>query len=260
MKLLAWAVSAGLVAGSFLLASAANAQGSAPNGADQGRLSRASDVDYPYAGAPPPRPPMPPRPYGYGPDYGYAPPPPPYGYGGYGPQLLPLPEVYAVLRENGFSPLGAPYQRGMTYVIAAMDRGGEDGRLVIDARNGRIIRFVPASRWGEAYDRMGYGMDAPYPPAGAMPPPIVIRGAPRPPGSIPRVASRTVPMPSPKPTAAGKPVEPTQQSAATETKPAAPPAATPPQAASTTVGEAKVVPQAPQILPTQKMPVAQGLD
>jgi hypothetical protein len=263
MKLLAWAMSAGVVAGSVLLASAANAQGSAPNGADQARLSRASDVDNPYAGAPPP-PPMPPRPYGYGygPDYGYAPPPPPppYGYGGYGPQLLPLPEVYAVLRENGFSPLGAPYQRGMTYVIAAMDRGGEDGRLVIDARNGRIIRFVPASRWGEAYDRMGYGMDAPYPPAGAMPPPIVIRGAPRPPGSIPRVASRTVPMPSPKPTAAGKPSEPTQQSAATETKPAAPPApqaATPPQATNTTVGEAKVV---PQIQPTQKMPAAQGLD
>jgi hypothetical protein len=259
MKLLAWAMSAGLVAGSVLLsgflATAANAQGSAPNGADQGRLSRASDVDNPYAGAPPPPPPMPPRPYGYGPDYGYAPPPPPaYGYGGYGPQPLPLPEIYAVLRENGFSPLGAPYQRGMTYVIAAMDRGGEDGRLVIDARNGRIIRFVPASRWGEAYDRMGYGMDAPYPPAGPMPPPIVIRSAPRPPGSIPRVASRTVPMPSPKPTAAGKPLLPTQQSAATETKPAAPP---PPQVPNATVGEVKPV---PQIQPTQKMPVAQGLD
>ena len=252
MKLLAWAMSAGLVAGSVslsgCLATAANAQGSAPNSADQARLSRASDVDGPYTAAPPP-PPMPPRPYGYGPDYGYAPPPPPYGYGGgYGPALLPLPEIYAVLRESGFSPLGAPYQRGMTYVIAAMDRGGEDGRLVIDARNGRIIRFVPASRWGEAYNRMGYEMNAPYPPAGPMPPPIIIRGVPRPPGSIPRVASRTVPLPSPKPTVASQP------SATVETKPVAPQT---PQATNSTVGEAKPV---PQIQPTQKMPAAQGLD
>ena len=82
MKLFAaWAMSARLVGGLFFLASAANAQGAAPNGADQGRLSRASDVDGPYTGAPPP---MPPRSYGYGPDYGYE--PPPYGYG---PQLLP---------------------------------------------------------------------------------------------------------------------------------------------------------------------------
>jgi hypothetical protein len=273
MKLLAaWAVSAGLVIGcSVVLVSAANAQGAAPNAADQARMSRASDMDGPYADVPPP-PRMPPRPYGYGygpgpgPDYGYAPPPPyggptPYGGygGGYGPPPMPLPEIYAVLRENGFSPLGAPFQRGMTYVIAAMDRGGEDGRLVIDARTGRIIRFVPASRWGEAYDRMGYEGD--YPP-GAIPPPTVIRGIPRPPGSIPHVASRTVPMPSPKPPVASRPSEPTQQSAAAETRPAAPPApapqaTTPAQSPNVTVGAAKPV---PQIMPTQKMPAAQGLD
>ena len=262
MKLLAArAISAALVVSSVVFVSAANAQGAAPSATDQARLSKTSDMDGPYADAPPPRPvpPMPPRPYGSGygpgPDYGYAPPPPygGYGYGGgYGPPLMPLPEVYAVLRENGFAPLGAPFQRGMTYVIAAMDRGGEDGRLVIDARTGRIIRFVPASRWGEAYDRMGYEVD--YPP-GAIPPPMVIRGIPRPPGSIPHVASRTVPVPSPKPPLAGKPAEPTQQSAAVETRPAAPTA--PAQAPNVTVGEAKPV---PQIQPTQKMPAAQGLD
>ncbi len=261
MKLFARAVSAGLAATSIIiLASAANAQGAAPNGADQARLSKVSDVDSPYIGAPPPPPPAPPvapRPYGYGygpgPDYGYGP-GPDYGYGpppyGYAPQLLPLAEVYAVLRENGFSPVGAPYQRGMTYVIAVMDRGGEDGRLVIDARNGRIIRFVPASRWGETYNRMGYEID--YPPAGPMPPPIVIRGIPRPPAPIPHVASRTVPVP--KPAVAGRPADASPQSAAADTKPAAP--TTPPQP-NVTVGEAKPV---PQILPTQKMPAAQGLE
>ena len=266
MKLLAaWAMSAGLVVGSVVFVSAANAQGAAPNGGDQARMSRASDMGGPYADAPPP--PMPPRPYGYGygpgPDYGYAPPPPspPYGGyggygGGYGPPLMPPQEVYAVLRDNGFSPLGAPYQRGMTYVIAAMDRGGEDGRLVIDARNGRIIRFVPSSRWGETYDRMGY--EGGYPP-GAIPQPMAIRGIPRPPAPIPRVASRTVPVPTPKPPMTNKPAEPIQQSAAVEAKPATPQAApaAPAQTPNLTVGAAKPV---PQIMPTQKMPAAQGLD
>ena len=55
-----------------------------------------------------------------------------------------------LLRESGFSPLGIPHQRGFVYTIAVIDRGGEDGRLVIDARNGRIIRFVPAYRHGRA--------------------------------------------------------------------------------------------------------------
>ena len=64
------------------------------------------------------------------------------------PGLLPLTEVYAVLRENGFSPLGIPRLRGFVYTIAVIDRGGEDGRLVIDARNGRIIRFMPAYGMG----------------------------------------------------------------------------------------------------------------
>jgi hypothetical protein len=236
-----------VVAGLMFAATAANAQTAAP-------YRGVSDFDGPYE-----------RPYGAMPP---APLPPAYNYGGgYGQPLLPLPEVYAVLRDNGFSPLGAPYRRGMVYTIAAMDRSGQDGRLVIDARNGRIIRFMPAYGYGNSY---GYGGPAPYGENfgpeqmsihgadGTMPPPTVIRGgAPRPPASVPHVASRTVPMPVPKP----------QQSAAVEAKPAAPattsapPAATqanaspPPSAA--TVGEVR---PAPAIRPTQKMPAAQGLD
>ena len=58
--------------------------------------------------------------------------------------LVPPQEVYTVIRESRFSPLGIPRQRGFVYTIAVIDRGGEDGRLVIDARTGRIIRFMPA--------------------------------------------------------------------------------------------------------------------
>src|SRR6185312_6386619 len=150
-----WAVSAILV----VAATAANAQ--APGRA---QYQAASDFEGPYIGGPPPAPV--PGYYGARPEYG---PPAAYGAPGYGPPpLLPPQEVYAVLRDNGFSPLGAPYQRGLTYVIAVIDRGGEDGRLVIDARNGRIIRFTPAFRNGYYGERSGYYGDryAPPPPYG----------------------------------------------------------------------------------------------
>ena len=121
MKLFTGSLAAGLA----LLAGAAQAQ--AP-----GRYTAASDFDAPYAVAPHA---VPGPQYGAGPRYGYGP----------GPGLLPSIEVYAVLRDNGFSPLGIPRLRGFVYTIAVIDRGGEDGRLVIDARNGRIIRFLPSA-------------------------------------------------------------------------------------------------------------------
>src|SRR5215510_14227442 len=130
-----WVLAAGLA----LTATAASAQVAGP--------SRVSDfggpyVDQPYRGGP----------YYAPPPAEVAPPPalpPRYGYGGYGPgyapgyapaALLPPHEVYNIIREAGFSPLGVPRQRGFIYTIAVIDRGGEDGRLVIDARSGRILR------------------------------------------------------------------------------------------------------------------------
>ncbi|HKS18213.1 MAG TPA: hypothetical protein VJS63_03255 [Bradyrhizobium sp.] len=257
-----WVLAAGLVAG----ATAAQAQMAAP-------YRGVSDFSGPYGEAP------------YyredadrgGPYYAppqEAPPPPRYGYG-YGtaaPALLPVQEVYTIIREAGFSPLGIPQQHGYIYTIAVIDRGGEDGRLVIDARNGQIMRFTPAWRTS---GRFSGAYNAVLGRPGPMPPEVTeIRGPPRPPAPVPRVASRTVPVPKANPlgsrpvaeappvkaveTPAAKPVEPTpapQQSAAVQTKPAEtslPPAATP------TVGQAK--PAAAAIQPTQEMPRAQGLD
>lgn len=230
------------------------------NGIAGGAAIAVSDFDGPYA--PPEAPPAPPR-YGYG--YGYE-------ERGPAPVLLPSTEVYAVLRDNGFSPLGIPRLRGSVYTIAVIDRRGDDGRLVIDARDGRIIRFMPAA---DTYGMAPADDDravAPYGPQSALPPPTVIRsGPPRPPVAIPHVASRTVPLPKAAPprgetpVAAAKPaelapqraqapqVQPAQQAAAAPAKPAE---ATP-QAAAPTVGQAK---PAPAILPTQEMPAAQGLD
>jgi hypothetical protein len=206
-------------------------------------------------------------------------------------------EVYAIIRDRGFSPLGAPRQRGYTYVISVLDRDGEDGRLVIDARSGRIIRFVPAFQWGEQYERMRYepGRDLPAPIAPRasldnLPPPAVIKADPRllqatpaaPAGS--QMASRA--MPAPKLTApATRPATPAPQTAAVQPKPEARPTEMKPaeakpaqQTAASAAQPQSVVaankpaaaanpPQAqaeqkpaPQILPTEAMPPAQGLE
>jgi hypothetical protein len=221
-----WIMSAGLV----FTAATANAQGLAPYGAGASPYAHVSDIGGPYAAMPEEIP---------GPRYG--------------PSLLPPQEVYTVLRDNGFSPLGIPQQRGLVYTIAVVDRGGDDGRLVIDARTGRILRFMPAGRMGDNFNQdrpVTYGAVEPQPA------PSPVRGGPRPPAPIPHLASRTVPVPKPSPLAAKPAPEPAQQSASVQPKPAdAPPAAA---AATATVGQAK--PATPAIQPTQDMPKMQGLD
>ena len=232
-----WVLSAGLA----LVAATAHAQGVSPGGTGGSPYMAVSDIGGPYAAMPP-----------EGPGYGY------------GPTLLPPREVYTVLRENGFSPLGVPQQRGLFYVIGVIDRGGDDGRLVIDARNGRIIRFMPAYRLGNNVNEdvpVIYGPGAPRSPMSDL-----RGGVPRPPAPVPRVASRTPLVPIPKaspprvddvkPLAAKPAPEPAQQSAAVQIKPAEAPAV--PPASAPAVVAAK--PAAPPMQPTQEMPKVQGLE
>ena len=235
-----------LAAGLVLLAGSAQAQVPGP-------YTAASDVEAPFAVAPRPVP---------GPSYVPGPsfePGPRYGYS---PGLLPSTEVYSVLRDNGFSPLGIPRLRGFVYTIAAIDRGGADGRLIIDARNGRIIRFLPAYRMGG--DNYYEEQSALHGPFGAQPPQVVARppqaqapdqvqAEPRP--SRPaHVASRTVPMPKASPIAAKPAAAPVQQATAPAPKSAEVQAAAP-----VTTGSAPAKP-VPSIAPTQDMPTAQGLE
>ena len=220
------------LAGLALTSAAANAQAPAQYRVGGSPYTAVSDVEGPYAAIP----------------QG----PPAHRYG---PMLLPPQEVYTVVRDSGFSPLGIPQQRGVLYTISVVDRGGEDGRLVIDARTGRIIRFMPAYR------------TATYGPVGPLPPIGRVTGIPRPPRAIPNVASRTpaaVPMPKPTPPHGdetsqlpAKPVaEPAQPSVGVQAKQADP--QTTGQIAAPAPAEAK--PAAPAIRPTQEMPKVQGLD
>jgi len=236
MKLLAGCVvSAGLV----LAAWSANAQMLAPYGAGRSPYQTVSDFEEPYGGLPPAPYEAPPPPYGAPPPYAA---PAPYGYE---PGLMPLNGVYAVLRENGFLPLGIPHRRGYVYEISAMDPDGQDGRLLIDGRNGRIMRFVPAYWMGRSHDS---DLSGPYGAQAALPPPLIaVRGVPRPPAPIPHVASRAVPLPTPKPA----------ETATAQPQPHVS-AAAPSPATAGTVGEIK--PPQPVIRPTQDMPPVQGLE
>ncbi|MBR1147770.1 hypothetical protein JQ567_31220 [Bradyrhizobium sp. AUGA SZCCT0431] len=268
-------------AGTVLATTAAQAQVPAPYEAGRSPYYSVSDIGDPYYA--PPRYAPPAQDPGFAPraQYpGFAPsaqyPGPRYGYG-QGPMLLPPTEVYTVVRESGFSPLGIPQQRGFVYTISVIDRGGDDGRLIIDARTGRIIRFIPAHRMGDNFNddlTMNYGPPGPLPPTHA-------KGAPRPPKPAPQVASHTVPVPKPSPLAAkqataepaakavaARPAtaepaaepaaaaEPVQQSAAAQPK-SAEAQTTPPAAVTTGAVQAKPV---PQIAPTQEMPNMQGLE
>lgn len=251
-----WVLAAGLV----FTATAADAQMLAP-------YNRVSDFGGPYSEAPYYRDEAPrggPY-YAPPPQQAPAPVPPRYGYG-YGPALLPAHEVYNIIREAGFSPLGVPQQRGYVYTIAVIDRGGEDGRLVIDGRSGQIIRFTPAGRMGGNLDNT---LNMAHGPAGVPPQVTQIMGVPRPPASVPRVAIRTVPVPKPSPLAASAVTEPPRRAAPTAAKPPAEPSSQqaavaqtkPADAAPATpaVGQTLARP-APSILPTQDLPKAQGLD
>jgi hypothetical protein len=224
----AWVLTAGLV----LVTAGAQAQTRAP-------YVPVSDVNGPYVGGP----------------YAAMPPEPPRPGYGYGPTLLPPTEVYTVARENGFSPLGIPRQRGFVYAISVIDRRGDQGRLIIDARNGRIIRFVSGPRIGGYFNdelTLNYGQ-----PPEPIPPVTPSRAGPRPPASIPRVASRTVPVPKASPMAARPATAPeaVQQSAAVQPKQVE--AQTPPVTVTTGSTATKPV---PQTVPTQDMPKAQGLE
>jgi hypothetical protein len=271
-----WTIAVGLL----LATTAANAQGAAPQDSTKPRYLAASDFSGPYADVPP-GPAVPAPAYGrqvYGPQ-GYGPQVGP-GPSEYGAPLMPPTEVYGVLRENGFSPLGAPRLRGLFYSISAINRRGDDGRLVIDARDGRIVRFVPADRFGGLGGYGGtsdsyYGA-APRPSYGPLEP-MTRLDAPRPPGAVPpKIASRmpqSVPTPQAAPPRLGDtrlgekrpadekpladkltPAVPMQKSAVVQAKPADVAPAAPPASPV----EAK--PPAPAIQATQPMPKMQGLE
>jgi hypothetical protein len=271
MHVIGWMISGWTVATGLLAATVASAQ-PLPRPAGGPMVTQISDIDEPYAAAPPPR---------FRrvlPDDGYV------------PDVLSPREVADMARDAGFEPLGVPYQRGLVYTLSALNPDGDDGRLVVDARSGRILRFMPAWQMGDAMETVtvaSYGRIQGLPR-------FIERNPPRPPRSVGRVASRTptTPLPRPSPqqstkgpspatasnaatavapmkdtsrpatdaakTESGKTepakveAAPKQEAAVTQTKPTAAQAPAP--------TEAKPAPAGPSVQPTEPMPPVQGLE
>jgi hypothetical protein len=181
-----------------------------------------------------------------------------FAAGGYDDALPPF-EVVRMIRRNGFEPLGAPVRRRFVYTISAINPDGYDGRVVVDARSGRLVRFIPA----EVTDAEVVGAYGPpgLPPPDLMSPPPQLqrmnaRTSLRPPASVPHVVLR-------KPPAAAAKPDPRPIGAATS-QPTTVAQARPPEAKAV---ESKPAPAAPvdakptlQLQPTQEMPPVQGLE
>jgi len=91
--------------------------------------------------------------------------PPPYPgtvYPGDG-MILPPYEVAAIVRSTGLEPLGRPVRQGQAYAVRAIDDAGEEVRVIVDARLGRIIKVVPLME-------PRYAMPLLRPPAFGRPP------------------------------------------------------------------------------------------
>lgn len=227
-----------MMSAAVLMAGAAHGQALPPLHSDVPVVVRASDVGGPYAVpayGPPPRvydEPLPSRAYGV-------------LRNGYAMAVLPLREVYAIVRGAGFSLLGMPQQRGDIYTVAAVDQNGEDGRLLIDARSGQIIRFLPAYGLREGPRAEVFIRDEPV--AGPELPqyrrPPFAATEPAAPGT--RLASRTPTVPMPKKQPVRAVAAPAKPVAAAVAKPvavapaAAPAAAAPVQQSAVT--EPKVI-------------------
>ena len=102
-------------------------------------------------------------------------------------------EIPGILREQGFSQLGPIFRRGWVYTVAVLNQNGDDGRLIVDARNGEPIRFIPAMRMDS---RLRDELDRMYGPQG--PPPARFAREPYDRGRSPRTASHDPAVPSPR--------------------------------------------------------------
>jgi hypothetical protein len=62
-------------------------------------------------------------------------------YPGYA--VIAPPEVTAIVQSNGMKPLTPPMRYGPAYMLRALDPNGQEVRVVVNARSGRIIAVRP---------------------------------------------------------------------------------------------------------------------
>lgn len=181
---------------------------------------------------------------------------------------LPPPAVARMLHATGYTLLGQINRRGWVYTVSVINPRGDDGRAIIDARTGAVIRFIPAMAVNARLDEQLGTLYGPLGPpvardiTGAIPPKPAARVAKR--DTMPKLADR---MPvSSQPTA--PPVQPKTEAAKPETaKTTASASVTTGIAPASQPAEQQAAPPAPsqparemKLWPTQAMPDVQTLE
>ncbi len=176
---------------------------------------------------------------------------------------LPPYEMLAVVRSMGLRPISQPVREGPTYVLRAVDRRGEERRVVVDARYGEVIEAVRVVRMpgypgarvvrlpGREFeeDEIDMTPPSPYPPR-VIPAPRASAPAPRAAAIAPSQQPAHPPVPRPRPDL------PQTAAAPASVMPVAPTAAEPVEAkpvevkpAETKPVEAKPKPFVPDVVP-----------
>jgi len=173
-------------------------------------------------------------------------------YPGYAAALPPH-EIVTIVRSARLQPLHRPMRHGPTYVLRAVDPAGQEVRVTVDARLGRILQVVPVLGPRYAVLPPPYGRPPgliPMVPDGAFPPGVDgspmtgpgLGGPPPAPGRAPVAAAAAPsaapagpPLPRPRPKLAQSPAANPAPAAAPQAPPS--PSATSP--ASPSQGEAK---------------------
>jgi len=177
-------------------------------------------------------------------------------YPGYAAALPPH-EVVTIVRSARMQPLHRPMRHGATYVLRAIDPAGQEVRVTVDARLGRILQVVPVLGPRYAVLPPPYGrppglitmMPDDPPPPGVDGSPMTgtgLGGSPPAPGRAPATAATSPaapagpPLPRPRPKLAQSPAANPAPAVAPQAAPS--PSATSPSApspASPSQGEAK---------------------
>lgn len=169
------------------------------------------------------------------------------------PTWVPPREVVRMLRSVGYDVLSRPRLRGPIFSVIVVSPRGEDGRIFVDARDGRLLRFVAGyALTGRTEEEIGLAYNPPGPPPVSQP------RKPQP--SPAKTASRTqttgiAPSVNPQTGSSGPVARPTAAAPGTLAQPQT-------QASATRPADTRPADARPSLViqPTREMPAVLGLE